>query len=150
MITLNVPTFVMIPKKTKADEKVILNINTTRNMDRFKLGKVKNEFYNQFKPEMDRVKPEFDLDMQSRVKMYKKLFDCDFQPEFKLRYTITSANKRKFDIANMLSIIDKFACDCLVKDGFMPDDNWEYLTEVTYAFGGLAKERTCKLELTIE
>ena len=150
MITLNVPTFVMLPKKTKDDEKVILNLNTTRNMDRFKLGNVKNTFYDQFKPEMDRVKPEFDLDMQSRVKMYKKLFDCDFEPEFKLRYTITAANKRKFDIANMLSIIDKFACDCLVKDGFMPDDNWEYLTEVTYAFGGLAKERTCKLELTIE
>jgi hypothetical protein len=140
----------MLPKKTKADEKVILNFNTTRNMDRFKLGNVKNTFYDQFKPEMDRVKVEHDLDMQSRVKMYKKLFDCDFQPEFKLRYTITAANKRKFDIANMLSIIDKFACDCLVKDGFMPDDNWEYLTEVTYAFGGLAKERTCKLELTME
>ena len=150
MITLNVPTFVMLPKKTKADEKVILNLNTTRNMDRFKLGKVKNIFYDQFKPEMDRVKVEYNLKLLSKVHFYKKVFKTDFQPEFKLRYTITAANKRKFDIANMLSIIDKFACDCLVKDGFMPDDNWEYLTEVTYAFGGLAKERTCKLELTME
>ena len=150
MITLNVPTFVMIPKKTKADEKVILNLNTTRNMNRFKLGNVKNEFYNQFKPEMDRVRVEYNLKLQSKVNFYKRVFKVDYEPEFKLRYTITAANKRKFDISNMCSIIDKFACDCLVKYGFMPDDNWEYLTEVTYAFGGMAKERTCKLELTME
>ena len=150
MITLNVPTFVMLPKKREPDEKVILNFNTYRNMNRFKLGHVKNVFYDQFKPEMDRVKAKFDMMMKSRINFYKEQFATDYEQEFKLRYTITSANKRKFDIANMCSIIDKFACDCLVKDGFMPDDNWEYLTEVTYAFGGVTGERTCKLEITME
>jgi len=150
MITLDVPTFVMIPKKTKDDEKVILNFNTYRNMNRFKLGHVKNVFYDQFKPEMDRVSIEYNLTLMSKVNFYKRVFNTDFKPEFKLRYTITAANKRKFDIANMCTIIDKFTCDCLVKDGFMPEDNWEYLTEVTYAFGGVTGERTCKLEITME
>ena len=150
MITLDVPTFVMLPKKTKDDEKVILNFNTYRNMNRFKLGHVKNVFYDQFKPEMDRVKAVYNMMMKSRVNYYKEQFATDYEQEFKLRYTITAANKRKFDIANMCTIIDKFTCDCLVKDGFMPEDNWGYLTEVTYAFGGVTGERTCKLEITME
>ena len=146
MITLEVPTFVMLPKKTKADEKIILNFNTYRNMNRFKLGHVKNAFYYQFKAEMDRVWPAFNRMFRSAA--YKSITPLD-PILFKLTYTITAANERKFDIANMLSIIDKFACDCLVKDGFMEDDNWAHLTEVVYKFGGLAKERTCKLEIEI-
>lgn len=138
MITLEVPTFVMLSKKTMADEKVILNFNTYRNMNRFKLGHVKNAFYDQFKPEMDRIKWEYKKLIEVKVKYYHNTFNFDFVPEFKLIYTITSANQRKFDIANMLSIIDKFACDCLVKDGFMEDDNWEYLGEVVYKFGWTA------------
>ena len=146
MITLEVPTFVMLHKKTKADEKVILNFNTYRNMNRFKLGHVKNAFYDQFKPEMDRAWPEFNRMFRSA--RYKSITPLD-PITFKLTHVITSANKRKFDIANMCSIIDKFACDCLVKDDFMEDDNWAYLTEVVYRFGGLAEERTCKLEIEI-
>jgi len=146
MITLNVPTFVMLPKKTKSDEKVILNFNSYRNMNRFKLGHVKNNFYDQFKPEMNRVWPDFN-------RMYRRARYLSVKPNdpilFKFTYTITSANQRKFDIANMLSIIDKFACDCLVKDGFLEDDNWAHLTEVVYKFGGVTKERTCKLEIEL-
>jgi hypothetical protein len=146
VITLDVPTFVMLLKKTKSDEKVILNFNSYRNMNRFKLGHVKNNFYDQFKPEMDRVKAEFN-------RMYRRAMYISVTPgdpvKFRFKYTITSANQRKFDIANMLSIIDKFACDCLVKDGFLEDDNWEHLTEVVYAFGGVTGERTCNLEIEI-
>jgi hypothetical protein len=67
--------------------------------------------------------------------------------ELKFTYTITSANQRKFDVANMLSVIDKFTCDALVKWGFLPDDNWQYLKEVVYKFGGVTGERVCTLEV---
>ncbi len=126
-ILLNVPTFIIIPRKTKADKKVILNLNSYRNMCYILNNQCKDLFYKAFKSEMDNNKREFTGN------------------KLKFTYTITAANKRKFDIANMLSIIDKFTCDALVKDGFLPDDNWEYLKEVNYKFGGVTGERVCTL-----
>ena len=136
---LKVPTEVYLKKKTKADEKVILNFNSYRNMNRFKLGHVKNEFNRIFMPEVERW-----------VNEYSHLLDYDKSLfKVKLKYIITSANQRKFDVANILSIVDKFACDCLVKAGVMEDDNWQFMSGVEYNFGGVTGERSCFLSITV-
>lgn len=126
-MTFNVPTFVTLPRKTKADKKIILNLNTYRNMNHIVNNQCKKAFFESFKFEMIKHKQKFT------------------SSKLKFTYTITSANNRKFDIANMLSIIDKFTCDSLVKWGFLPDDNWDYLEEVVYRFGGVTGERVCTL-----
>lgn len=126
---LIVPTFVILPRKTKEDKKYQLNYNALRNINRFTLGALKNQFYDDFKPSIDK-------------------FPCSLLgSQVRLIYTITAANKRKFDIANILSVVDKFVCDCLVKDDIITEDNWQYLTSVVYQFGGVTGERTCTLEI---
>ena len=128
---LRVPTFVILPRKTKEDKKIHLNLNTYRNMNYILNNQCKVAFHQAFKPEMAKYEQKFTSD------------------KLKFTYTITAANKRKFDIANMLSVIDKFTCDALVKEGFMPDDNWQHLIEVCYKFGGITGERTCELLIEI-
>lgn len=128
---LKVPTFIILPRKTKEDKKIHLNLNTYRNMNFILNNQCKVAFHQAFKPELDKHKHRFK--------------DC----KLRFIYTISSANKRKFDISNVLSIVDKFACDSLVKEGFFQDDNWEYLTEVTYKFGGITGKRECFLDIEV-
>ena len=139
-MTLNVPTFVILPRKTKADKKIHLNLNTYRNMNHILNNQCKKAFYEAFRPELLRWKSEYGYLLDYDKSMFK----------MKLRYTITAANKRKFDVCNILSIVDKYASDCLVAEGFIPDDNWEYLSGAEYSFGGITGERDCKLDITIE
>lgn len=49
-----------------------------------------------------------------------------------LHYQIYPATKRKFDGMNVVSIVDKFVCDALVKRGVLPDDNIEHVVGVTW------------------
>ena len=54
--------------------------------------------------------------------------------------------KRRIDISNPCSIIDKFACDALVKAGVLKDDSFEQVNQVIYKFGGFDKENPrCEL-----
>ena len=133
---MTVPTFVILPRKTKADKKYQLNYNALRNINRLTLGSLKNQFYEDFMPHITQAMLGYDW---QRIK----------GKQVRLIYTITSANQRKFDIANILSVVDKFACDCLVKEGIISEDNWQYLTSVVYDFGGVTGERICTLEIII-
>jgi len=56
--------------------------------------------------------------------------------KFELEYKLYLPNLLKRDIANVLSITDKFFSDALVEAGIVPDDNYEHLTKVVYEFGG--------------
>lgn len=141
---LSVPTFITLKRKTKADKIVQCNLNDYRNLHHRILNDAKKEFYLKFKPEMNRVKPAFDSWIKDLNKMY---WGADLR--FKLTYTITGKDKRKFDIANLLCVIEKYADDCLVKDGFFKDDNWQYIDEVVYKFGGVTGKRECILEIEV-
>jgi hypothetical protein len=64
-------------------------------------------------------------------------------PSFKsidLTYTLYPKTKRLCDIANVCSVVDKFFCDALVNIGKLPDDNYEYLKNITYTFGSIDKD----------
>ena len=134
---ITVPTFVILSGPRKGDVKYPLNYNALRNINRFTLGAIKNKFYEDFKPELYGILDRWPFKLNDNY-------------TFELIYTITSANKRKFDIANILSVVDKFACDCLVKEGLMPEDNWANLTTIIYKFGGVTGERICTLDIDID
>jgi len=65
-----------------------------------------------------------------------------------LTYTYYAKTKRRIDISNPCSIIDKFACDALVKAGILKDDSFEQVDQVIYKFGGFDKENP-RCELTV-
>lgn len=63
-----------------------------------------------------------------------------FTQPVEITYIIYPPTKRKYDISNIGSIVDKFACDALVKCGVLIDDNYEYVVRITYKHGGVDKE----------
>ena len=50
------------------------------------------------------------------------------------------ADKRKVDRANALCLHEKFACDALVKNKFIEDDNDNFLASTLYLTGEKDKE----------
>jgi len=61
-------------------------------------------------------------------------------PEFtkvSLAYTIYPKTKQRIDLSNVCSIADKFFCDALVSLGKLPDDNYEYITNIAFSFGNV-------------
>lgn len=58
-------------------------------------------------------------------------------PPLHFHYTIYPKTKRKFDIMNIGSILDKFTADTLVDVGLIQDDNYHIISKVTFDFGGI-------------
>lgn len=135
-----VPTYVMLPTKNKQFEKIILNLNTYRNTSPLKLAKMKRYFHNQFLPMIYRCKKQY----EPILKKYEGI-----RKSYSLTYTINAKNNRQFDVSNLCSIIDKFACDSLVKEGILPDDSWKHLKQVLYKFGSVTGKRTCFLRVLV-
>ncbi len=90
----------------------------------------------------------------------KKIYTDNLMPELKelsrftepvtLTYTYYAKTKRRIDISNPCSIIDKFTCDALVKAGILKDDSFKQVNKVVYKFGGLDKENPrCELLISL-
>jgi len=56
-----------------------------------------------------------------------------------VRYTLYPASNRLTDISNVCVVHDKFFMDCLVKQGKLTDDNYNYCVEIGYKFGNVDK-----------
>lgn len=54
-----------------------------------------------------------------------------------LNYTLYPQTKRRMDIMNVCSILDKYFSDCLVENGIIPDDDYTHVIEVTCNFGSI-------------
>ena len=79
-----------------------------------------------------------------------RLKDFDrFTEPVSLTYTYYARSKRRLDISNPCSIIDKFACDALVKAEILEDDSFKQIKEVVYKFGGIEKDNPrCELVIS--
>jgi len=110
IVTLSVPISV---QATKA-KKFALNLNQYRNAHYFTLNNAKKEFERSIK------------------KILKEL------PKFKyieLEYILYPKTKHLVDISNVCSIVDKFFSDSLTENGIIKDDNYNFITRITYSFG---------------
>lgn len=58
----------------------------------------------------------------------------------KVTYTIYYPTKRAFDIDNIGSVITKFTHDALVEFDILEDDNYNFVNEIVYKYGGVDKE----------
>jgi len=66
-----------------------------------------------------------------------------------LTYTYYAKSKRRLDVSNPCSIIDKFTCDALVKARVLEDDSSKQIKQVIYKYGGIDKENP-RCELVIK
>ncbi len=93
-----------------------LNLNQYRNAHYHTLNKAKILFAETVLPLLQNIPP---------------LIKCSLQ------YTYYAPSKREIDVSNVCSIVDKFFSDTFVEAGKLIDDNYKYLDEVTYLFGGV-------------
>lgn len=125
MLKFNLPLEIHISK----NKKFILNLNNYRNTHYQSLNKSKVNYSEEVKSILGDIQETFN--------------------EIKLKYTYYPKDKRKRDISNICSIVDKYFCDALVDLGVIPDDNFEHVKEVTYKFGEIDKNNP-RVEVVIE
>lgn len=96
-----------------------LNLNVYRNENFHTLNKAKEVFHKYIGQILDGIPP------MKRVMLI---------------YTLFFGSKRRVDISNICSIVDKFFCDTLTEKLIIPDDSYDVVQEVIYRFGGIDKE----------
>jgi hypothetical protein len=63
----------------------------------------------------------------------------DLKAPYHFTYVAYPSSNRKFDLANVLSVVQKFTDDALIELGIIPDDCYKVIPEITYKFGGVDK-----------
>ena len=101
------------------------NLNVYRNANHHLLNRVKRWF------------TEWFLLLQTKQK-------CP-EPPLELNYKIWL--KKKADLTNVGTVVDKFMQDAMVKKRLIKDDNVDIVKKVTFEFGGYAKEGHASLEI---
>jgi hypothetical protein len=135
LMSLHLPLAITIPRKTKEGKRVIMNMNTYRNLHHM----TNNQAKIIFKDAVRDMVGQFSLSLRVPGN----------PPPYKFTYTLFQGQNRKTDVANVLSIVDKFTCDALVELGIIPDDNCRVINEVVYKYGGVDKNYPrAELEIT--
>ena len=100
--TIISPLFVMLPRKTKADKRVSLNMNTYRNLHHSVSGQAKKEY----------------------TKLVREqLINLDIQTPVEITYKVYRASNRRLDKMNVISVVSKFLLDAITEYGCWEDDN---------------------------
>lgn len=123
MWTISLPLKIVVSKSTT----FYLNLNEYRNANFHILNKAKVNFGGLIRP---------------------LLKDLPAMEACSLGYTLFPATKRKCDVSNICSIVDKFFSDTLVDAGKIPDDNYEIVLGVQYLFGAV-DPKDPRVEVTI-
>ena len=125
LMKISLPLSVQISR----DKKFILNLNNYRNAHFQVLNKAKKLYTEQVFLALGKQRPCFNGGCQ-------------------ITYTLYQPTNRRVDVSNPLSIVDKFACDALVKFGVLPDDANKYVQSVSFQWGGVDKNNP-RVEMTI-
>lgn len=116
---LILPLSITLPRKTKDDRKINLNLNIYRNLHHMTNNQAKTMF-------------KYLLSQANGL-------PCLSKHPYRFIYTLFQQSARATDVANVLSIVDKFTCDALVELGVLIDDNHKIIPEVVYRYGGVDK-----------
>ena len=122
------PLFVDLPRKTKKDKRIYLNLNYFRNL-------------------------HFVINNQAKViycsQMRKQLEGLVLKTPIVLTFILYRKDKRKGDRANPLSICEKFFCDALVHWGCIENDTDEFIESSHYYTGGIDRSNP-RVEIVVE
>lgn len=122
---INLPYSIPVGKK---DDKFYVNLNQYRNAHYHTLNSAKITFKELIDDQVKQL-PKFNI--------------------IKLWYRVFAPSKRLVDTNNICSIADKFFCDALVEAGKLEDDNYNFLIETRFTFGGIDKGNP-RVEVEIE
>ena len=106
-----------------------LNLNQYRNGHYHVLNKAKRIFKEHMRPQIEAIETPW--------------------KEVSIAYIVYMPTKRKVDLSNVCTVVDKFFLDALVSFGYLPDDNYEHVKQVTYIWGGVDKANP-RVEITIQ
>ena len=134
-MTITLPLSVTLPRKTKADKVWILNLNSYRNAHYHILSDAKETW-----------KSIVMASLQGSGVLCGDLPNC---PPYRFTYTLFPNSNRRTDLANVLSIVQKFTDDALVEYGIIPDDCHKIIPVIIYQFGHVDKDRP-RVELQID
>lgn len=83
---------------------------------------------------------------------YKKLYKARvyeilgsgflFEDKVHIEYTYYSPDKRKRDLMNVITVVDKFLQDALVELGYIGTDDTETVVKITSVFGGIDRQNS--------
>jgi hypothetical protein len=116
-----------LPRKTKKDKRVYINLNTYRNLH-FILSNQAKKLYKEI------ITPQFEGLKFDKIKLHFKLF---------------KKTKMRSDKANFIAIQEKFVCDAMVELGVIEDDNDDFIIEQHYYKTERDKENP-RVEMIIE
>jgi len=118
-VVITCPLSVMLPRKTMADAKYIINKNNERNWHYIVSNKIKQLY---------------------KEALREQLEGLTFTHPIKLKLVYFKASNRRSDRTNVLSQHEKFAADAMVEFGCIPDDNDDVILSSHYSGGTLDRE----------
>ncbi len=119
MLKIIVPLFIVLPRKTKEDRKMIINLNNYRNWHYIISNQVKEAY---------------------KESLVEQLTNKKFNTPIGLILTLYKGTKRISDRSNVLSIHEKFFCDAMVHYGCIPDDDDTMILQTHYTSGCIDKD----------
>ena len=110
------------------NKKFSLNLNQYRNSPYFTLNTAKVNYKQTVLPQLKEL-PKF--------------------TKVKLTYIFYPKDRRRYDVSNVCSVVDKFFSDALVETGHLEDDDYSHISDVLYCFGSIDKENP-RVDVLIE
>lgn len=110
-----------IKVKVSANKSFSLNLNQYRNAHYFTLNTAKTNYASLLVPVLKQI-PKLEA--------------------VSLCYSLYLKGKRRLDINNILTVVDKFFADCLVEAGVLDDDDYSRLDHTIFRFGGFTDKES--------
>jgi len=118
-IEIILPCRILLRKRKKDGKLIFFNLN---------LNDYRNTHY--------RTLAEAKVKYAEKVK--ERLIGVNKMKKLELTYELFMPNKRRIDINNVLTIVDKFFVDVLVSEKIIPDDCYKNIEKTTFLFGGIS------------
>lgn len=104
------PLYIDLPRKTKKDKRVYLNLNTYRNLNFIVNNQVKKTYLESLRSQLE------GLEIQTPVE---------------IEYKVYKASKRLLDKMNVVSIVSKYLLDAITELNCWQDDNDKFVKKET-------------------
>jgi len=132
LLQINLPLYLILPRKRVKSKRFSLNLNIYRNTHFQVLNQAKKIFAG------------YVLNYLTSACFAKPFINGPVA----LEYTLYWPSKKRVDLSNVISVIDKFSQDALQEIGILRDDNVDYIKRVSSEFGGIDKENPrCVLKI---